>query len=66
LPADLREALDAVRAAGVQIELCNNSLRGQDLDFHALYGVREADIVPSGFLEVAWLQSRGFVVDPSN
>jgi intracellular sulfur oxidation DsrE/DsrF family protein len=66
LPADVRQSIDAVRAAGVGIELCNNSLREQGLDFHALYGVNEADIVPSGFLEVAWLQSRGFVVGPSN
>ena len=66
LPADLRESLDALRAAGVKILVCNNSLREQGLDFHALYGVSEADIVPSGFLEVAWLQRQGFVVDPSN
>ncbi len=66
LPPDLRQTLDDVRAAGAKIEVCNNSLREQKLDFHALYGVTEADIVPSGFLEVAWLQQHGFVVDPSN
>jgi len=66
LPQDVRESLDAVRAAGVKIEICNNTLREQGLDFHTLYGVKETDIVPSGFLEVAWLQQHGFVVDPSN
>jgi intracellular sulfur oxidation DsrE/DsrF family protein len=66
LPQDVRKSLDAARAAGVKIEVCNNTLREQALDFHTLYGVSEADIVPSGFLEVAWLQKHGFVVDPSN
>lgn len=66
LPQDVRESLDAVRAAGVKIGICNNTLREQGLDFHTLYGVTEADIVPSGFLEVARLQQHGFVVDPSN
>jgi intracellular sulfur oxidation DsrE/DsrF family protein len=66
LPQDVRKDLDAARAAGVKIEICNNTLREQALDFHALYGVTEADIVPSGFLEVARLQQHGFVVDPSN
>ena len=66
LPQDVREDLDAARAAGVKIEICNNTLREQGLDFHTLYGVTEGDIVPSGFLEVARLQQHGFVVDPSN
>jgi intracellular sulfur oxidation DsrE/DsrF family protein len=66
LPQDVRESLDAVRAVGVKIGICNNTLREQGLDFHTLYGVTDADIVPSGFLEVARLQQHGFVVDPSN
>lgn len=66
LPEDVRKSLDAARASGVKIEICNNTLREQALDFHMLYGVTEADIVPSGFLEVARLQKHGFVVDPSN
>jgi len=62
-----RKQLDALRARGVQIEVCGNTLAEQDVDFHALYRVTDADIVPSGFAEVAYLQARQqYAVDPSN
>lgn len=65
--AATREKLDALRARGVQIEVCNNSLSEQGIDFHTLYGVTDADIVPSGFAEVAFLQARKhYAVDPIN
>ena len=62
----LKESIDALRAAGVQLNLCNVTLKGQNLDWHELYGVQEADIVPSGFLEVGWLGNNGWAVDPAN
>lgn len=58
----LKEAIDAARAAGVQFNVCNFSLKGMNQDWHALYGVREADIVPSGFGEVAWLGNHGWAI----
>ena len=58
----LKEAIDAARAAGVQFNVCNFSLKGMNQDWHALYGVRETDIVPSGFGEVAWLGNHGWAV----
>ncbi len=63
---DLRAALDAARAAGVQIEVCNLSLKGGNIDWHELYGVQEADIVPSGFGEVSFLASHGWVLNAAN
>ena len=62
----LKEAIDALRAQGVQFVLCNITLKGMNLDWHTLYGVQESDLVPSGFLEVGWLAAHGWGVDPSN
>ena len=64
--AKLKEALDAARSAGVQINVCNFTLKGMNLDWHSLYGLQEADVVPSGFAEVGWLASHGWAVDPAN
>lgn len=61
-----RKKIDELRGEGVHFVVCNNSLREQGVDFHKLYKVTDADIVPSGFLEVAFLQAhKHFVVDPS-
>ncbi len=62
----VKEVIDAARSAGVQINICNFTLKGMDLDWHSLYGVAEADVVPSGFAEVGWLASHGWAVDPAN
>ncbi len=63
----MRKQLDLLRAKGVQIVVCGNSLAEQDIDFHSLYKVVDADIVPSGFAEVAFLQARHqYAVDPAN
>ncbi len=60
-----RKQIDALKAKGVRFEVCNNTLREQGVNFHDLYHVSEADIVPSGFGEVAWLQAREhYVIDP--
>ncbi len=62
-----RKQLDFLRAHGVQVEVCRNSLAEQGIDFHTLYNVVDADIVPSGFVEVSFLQARHqYTVDPSN
>lgn len=59
--------LDELRKRGVRFLVCNNTLREQGLDFHNLYNVTDADIVPSGFAEVAYLQlKKHFVIDPVN
>lgn len=62
-----RAKLDFLRSHGVQILVCNNTLAENGIDFHTLYNVSDADIVPSGFLEVAYLQAaKHYVVDPVN
>ncbi len=61
-----KQLVDALRKDGVQFEICNNSLKKLQVDWHSLYGVKEADVVPSGFLEVAWLANHGWAVDPMN
>ena len=64
--AKQKETLDALRGEGVKFIVCNNTLMEQNIDFHSLYGVKDADVVPSGFAEVAFLQARKhFVVEPA-
>jgi hypothetical protein len=64
---EMRKKIDALKARGVQFDVCDNTLREQGIDFHQLYHVTDRDIVPSGFAEVAYLQSKkGYVVDPVN
>ncbi len=64
--ANEKATLDMLRSKGVQFLVCNNSLMEQGIDFHTLYGVTDADIVPSGFAEVAFLQAqKHYVVDPA-
>ncbi len=63
----VQKQLDMLESKGVHFEVCNNSLLEQGVDFHSLYHVTDADIVPSGFAEVAYLQSRkNYAVDPMN
>lgn len=62
-----RSKIDALKRRGVRFDVCNNSLREQGVDYHTLYEVRDQDIVPSGFAEVAYLQAKKhYVVDPAN
>jgi intracellular sulfur oxidation DsrE/DsrF family protein len=56
----LRQRIDALRKSGVRFLVCNETLKGHDLDWHTLYGVRETDIVPSGVAELTYLQQKGF------
>jgi intracellular sulfur oxidation DsrE/DsrF family protein len=62
----LQATVDQLRSEGVKFDVCNNTLKGMNLDWHSLYGVKESDIVPSGFLEVGYLGEQGWVVDPMN
>jgi intracellular sulfur oxidation DsrE/DsrF family protein len=65
--AVVRKMTAQMRAAGVRVLVCNNSLLHMDIDYRTLPGVVAADVVPSGFLEVAWLQqAQGYSVDPVN
>lgn len=59
--ADLAKGLDGLRAKGVKFLICNNTLKGMKLQPTDLYGVTEADVVPSGVAEIARLQGMGFV-----
>lgn len=62
-----KEQLDILRSRGVKFEVCANTLAEQGVDFHTLYHVTDADIVPSGFAEVAYLQVRDhYAVEPVN
>lgn len=61
-----KAALDELRGQGVRFIVCDNTLKEQDIDYHSLYGVKDEDIVPSGFAEVAFLQAhKHFVVEPA-
>lgn len=64
---EIQKKIDALKARGVQFDVCDNTLHEQGINFHQLYHVTDRDIVPSGFAEVAYLQSKkGYVVDPVN
>jgi intracellular sulfur oxidation DsrE/DsrF family protein len=63
----VKASLDFLRSHGVQVFVCNNTLAENGIDYRTLYKVSDADIVPSGFLEVAYLQARrNYIVDPAN
>jgi intracellular sulfur oxidation DsrE/DsrF family protein len=63
---NIAKAIQELRAKGVQFLACNQTLKRMDIDYRTLNGVAESDIVPAGFLEVAWLQSQNYKVDPMN
>jgi len=56
----LNKAINNLRANGVKIAICNNTLRNKNIDWRTLKGVKEADIVPGGVAELAFLQQRGW------
>ena len=58
---ELAKAIDAVREKKVRLLLCRNTMRAMNLTIDDVYGVAEADIVPSGVAELARLQGLGFV-----
>jgi len=58
---ELAKAIDAVREKKVRLLLCRNTMRAMNLTIDDVYGVTEAEIVPSGVAELARLQGQGFV-----
>jgi intracellular sulfur oxidation DsrE/DsrF family protein len=58
---ELSRAIDAVREKKVRLLVCRNTMRALNLTVDDVYGVTEADIVPSGVAELARLQGMGFV-----
>ncbi len=57
----LQAAIDNVKANGVEIKVCANTLRGKNLDVSEdLYYTEESDIVPSGVAHVADRQMAGW------
>lgn len=62
----IQATVDQLRADGIRFDICNNTLKAMNLDWHRLYGVQEEDIVPAGFLEVGWLGNHGWAVNPMN
>ena len=58
---ELAKAIDAVREKKVRLLLCRNTMRAMNLTVDDVYGVTEADIVPSGVAELARVQGMGFV-----
>ncbi len=53
-------ALENLRAQGVKVAVCNNTLKARNVDWRTLKGVKETDIVPAGVAEIAYLQQKGF------
>ncbi|MEZ5901164.1 MAG: DsrE family protein [Hyphomicrobiaceae bacterium] len=58
--AELAKTLDELRAKGVQFLICRNTLKERNIDWHTLYGVKEADLVPSGIAHLVYLQQQGY------
>jgi intracellular sulfur oxidation DsrE/DsrF family protein len=58
---ELAKAIDAVLEKKVRLLVCRNTMRAMSLTVADVYGVTEADIVPSGVAELARLQGQGFV-----
>lgn len=58
-PTDAQKILiDQLRAFGAQFLVCNITLTANGIDYHTLYKVQEKDIVPSGTVEVIYLQQK--------
>lgn len=58
---EIAKKIDALRADGVRFLVCRNTLKGRNIDWRTLYGVKEEDIVPSGMAELVRLQQQGFL-----
>jgi intracellular sulfur oxidation DsrE/DsrF family protein len=57
---DLAGQIDTLKNKGVKFAICNNTLTQRKIDWHSLYGVKDADIVPSGVAELGYLQQAGY------
>jgi intracellular sulfur oxidation DsrE/DsrF family protein len=53
--------IDGLKAQGVTFNICANTVKGRGVNIQTdLYNADEADIVPSGVAEVAYLQANGY------
>jgi hypothetical protein len=57
---ELVSALENLRAQGVNIAVCNNTLKARNVDWRKLKDVEETDIVPAGVAELVFLQQKGY------
>ena len=58
---EMTARIDGLKSQGVAFQVCNNTVKGRNVDMAAdLYNVTAADVVPSGVAELAKLQSEGF------
>lgn len=61
---DLAAKIDTARNDGVQFRFCKNSLDHFKITPQQMYFVKPSDVVPSGFLEIAYLQNKQWRLDP--
>ena len=45
---------------GVNFAICNNTIKGRNVELTDLYDVDEKDIVPSGVAQLSKLQQEGY------
>ncbi len=58
---EIQAKITGLKEQGVKFQVCSNTLKGKKIDYEAdLYDVDEADIVPSGVAEIAYLQAQGY------
>lgn len=57
---ELARTLDDLKANGGRFLVCRNTLNERGIDWHSLYGVAEADIVPIGIARLVYLQQQGY------
>lgn len=58
---ELAKAIDGALEKKVRLLVCRNTMRALNLTVDDIYGITEADIVPSGVAELARLQGLGYV-----
>jgi intracellular sulfur oxidation DsrE/DsrF family protein len=56
----MQARISGLKNQGVKFNICANTLKGRKVPMDALYDTSEADIVPSGVAEVAYLQGMGY------
>lgn len=57
----MQSRISGLKDQGVKFQICANTLKGKNINYqNDLYDVVEADIVPSGVAEIAYLQLNGF------
>ena len=61
---DTAKQVAKLREAGIVFKVCNNAMKGMDVDWRTLNNVSETDIVPAGVLEVPYLESKGYSLLP--